>query len=62
MIPKETVLSGAEHPGTKLEILKSSAGWYIGFRDRQGAPYSRESRYFATKKGAEAFMSGLRSA
>lgn len=46
MIKGETVLTGAEHPGTKLLVLESSAGYYLGFLDKDGAPYSRESDYF----------------
>ena len=60
MLLKETVLSGGEHPGTKLEVLESVAGFYVGFRDKSGAPYSRESRYFRTKKGAESLLGVLR--
>jgi len=60
MLIRETVMSGAEHPGTKLVVLKSPSGWYFGFKDKQGQPYTRESRYFRTKRGAEAAMSVLR--
>lgn len=45
MMNGETVLSGAQHPGTKLEVLHSPAGYYIGFRDTDGLPYTRESVY-----------------
>jgi hypothetical protein len=45
MLKGETVLSGGEHPGTELEIMESPAGWYLGFRDKDGAPYSRETEY-----------------
>lgn len=45
----ETVLSGAPHPGTDLEVLESGAGFYLGYRDTDGAPYSRESRYMPEK-------------
>ena len=41
----ETVLSGAPHPGTKLEVLSSPAGYYLGYRDEDGLPYSRETEY-----------------
>jgi len=60
MIPKETVLAGGEHPGTKLTVLQSPAGWYVGFKDKNGMPYSRESKYFNTKKGAESLLGALR--
>jgi len=60
MIPKETVLAGGEHPGTKLTVLLSPAGWYVGFKDKNGMPYSRESKYFNTKKGAESLLGALR--
>jgi hypothetical protein len=52
MIPKETVLTGAKHPGTDLEVLESGGGFYVGFRDVDGAPYSRESVYFAVRASA----------
>jgi hypothetical protein len=45
MIKGETVLTGAPHPGTDLEVLESGAGFYLGYRDTDGAPYSRESLY-----------------
>ena len=61
MIPRETVLSGAKHPGTKLTVLEGPSGWYVGFKDKTGAPYSRESQYFRTKKGAESLMGALRT-
>lgn len=60
MIKGETVLSGGEHPGTELTVIESPAGWYVGFKDKQGMPYSRESRYFRTKKGAESLLGVLR--
>ena len=60
MLRRETVLSGAEHPGTKLEVLESVAGWYLGFRAQDGSPYSRESRYFRTKRGAQSLLDCLR--
>lgn len=60
MIKGETVLSGAKHPGTKLTVLESPHGWYVGFKDKNGAPYSRESHYFRTKKGAASLLEVLR--
>ena len=61
MIRRETVLSGGEHPGTKLEILQAANGaYYLGFRAKDGSPYSRESRYFNTKKGAQSLLDCLR--
>ena len=58
--PKETVLKGAEHPGTELEVLESPAGFYLGFRDKDGAPYSRESGYFGDRASAELILSYMR--
>ena len=49
----ETVSTGADHPGTKLEVLRSNAGYYIGFLDEEGMPYSRESHYFDERDAAE---------
>jgi hypothetical protein len=49
MIPGETVLSGAAHPGTELEMFQTPAGaYYLGFRDKDGAPYSRETEYMGS--------------
>lgn len=59
MMPGETVLSGAKHPGTKLEVLYSPAGYYLGFRDKDGAAYSRESEYLP-KEVAHAILNALR--
>jgi len=61
MIAKETVLSGAEHPGTELLILSSPAGYYIGFLCKDGMPYSRESRYFEHFEDAETLLEFLRT-
>jgi len=47
MTKGETVLSGGKHPGTELELLESPAGCYLGFRDWDGAPYSRETIYMS---------------
>jgi len=60
MLEGETVLSGAEHPGTALEVMKSNAGWYIGFPDKDGAPYTRESVYFAAEGHAESALVMMR--
>ena len=60
VVTGETVLTGGRHPGTKLEVLSSAHGWYVGFRDKDGSPYSRESKYFRTKQGAAALLGALR--
>lgn len=60
MLKGETVLSGAPHPGTKLEVMYSPAGWYLGFRDANGAPYSRESHYFKAELFAKKALEQLR--
>jgi len=60
MFKGETVLSGARHPGTELQVLESVAGFYVGFKGKDGFPYSRESHYFRTKQEAEALLRGLR--
>jgi hypothetical protein len=59
-IAGETVLAGAPHPGTPLKILKSPAGWYIGFTDDSGLPYSRETDYFQSRESAVLCYSVLR--
>ena len=43
----ETVLSGAPHPGTEIEVMESPAGYYLGFRCGDGSPYSRETEYMS---------------
>lgn len=46
-MPRETVLSGADHPGTRLAVISGGKnGYYIGFLTKDGEPYSRESVYF----------------
>jgi hypothetical protein len=62
MFPGETVLTGATHPGTPLEVLQSAAGFYIGHRTEDGAPYSRESHYFGTRAAADSALQQLRDA
>ena len=50
MIPKETVLTGAAHPHTKLEVMNATgnaSSYYLGFRDADGSPYSRETVYMS---------------
>ena len=59
MIKGETVHSGAEHPGTPLEVLNTPAGYYLGFRDTDGAPYSRETGYM-TREDAEVALAEIR--
>ena len=60
MINIETVLGGGKHTGTALKVMKSNAGYYVGFADKNGAPYSRESRYFNTQKGAASLLGAMR--
>jgi len=50
---RETVIGGARHPGTELLVMSSAAGYYIGFPDEDGSPYSRETDYFPSKEAAE---------
>ena len=49
---KETVLSGAEHPGTELKVMNSGNGYYLGFATKDGMPYSRETTYFGDRPSA----------
>lgn len=49
----ETVSAGAPHPGTEPEVMSTPAGYYIGYRDEDGFPYSRETDYFATRSEAD---------
>ena len=56
----ETVLTGGEHPGTELQVLESPAGFYLGFLDEDGLPYSRETHYM-TKVSAELVLEVMRT-
>lgn len=56
----ETVLLGATHPGTKLKVLRSAAGWYLGFTDDDGQPYTRESVYLPMESEAHKLLTFLR--
>lgn len=56
----ETVLTGGEHPGTMPEVMHSGAGWYVGFRDKDGMPYSRETVYFHERAAAEMVLGLIR--
>lgn len=47
MFAGETVVTGADHPGTDLEVLDSPAGFYLGYRTKDGAPYTRETKYMS---------------
>lgn len=60
MMKGETVLSGAPHPHTELEIMDSPAGWYLGFRDKDGAPYTRETQYMYTQHQAQIVLDIIR--
>ena len=59
MIDKETVLSGAPHPGTDLRVLSSPAGYYLGYLTKEGSPYSRETHYLSQIE-AKALMKIIR--
>lgn len=50
MTPKETVTTGGAHPGTALRVMQSAAGFYIGYVDKHGLPYSRETHYMSEAK------------
>jgi hypothetical protein len=52
MIYGETVETGLAHPGTLLMVLQSGAGFYLGYVDKDGHPYSRETEYFSSYGGA----------
>lgn len=53
--PGECVSTGAPLPYyfARPQVLKSAAGYYIGYLDSEKFPYSRESvEYFATEEEA----------
>lgn len=55
MIPGETVASGAPLPyeGAELTVLQSAAGYFVGYEDADGSPWSRESRYYRSYELAD---------
>lgn len=59
--PNETVVLGATHPGTALRLLRSNAGWYLGYLDKDGQPYSRETMYFNSEAEARLILSYFRT-
>ena len=43
----------------QLEVCQSAAGFYLGTRDEDGCPYSRESvEYWGSRESAEAALEG----
>jgi len=50
-LPGECVSTGAAPPyeGAAPEICQSAAGYYVGYLDEDGQPYSRESDYYADR-------------
>lgn len=61
MMKGESVLTGAQHPGTTLKVMSSPAGYYLGFADEHGAPYSRETHYFQKQALAELVLEQIRT-
>lgn len=60
-LPKGSTLAcdicGTEMP---FEVLRSAAGYYLGFACPEHGPYSRESEYFRTHQEADdALKTGL---
>ena len=51
-LPGECVTTGAPLPfeGAMPQICQSPAGFYVGYTDREGMPYSRESGYYRTSQ------------
>lgn len=65
MIHAETVVAGAENPGTEPQVLSSNAGHYVGYLDADGLPYSRETEYFpddaSASKALDVFVKAMKS-
>lgn len=58
-LPGETVSTGAPlpYPDAKPSVNMSGAGYFIGYTDEEGLPYSRESGYYASyQEAAEALV------
>ena len=53
MLQGETVESGGKHPGTELRVLNTPAGYYLGYLDKDGLVWSRETGYWATRSEAD---------
>lgn len=60
MLDGETVLSGAPHPGTTLQVLQSGGSYYLGFIEKNGAPYTRETDYM-TQAQAQVMLRAFRA-
>jgi hypothetical protein len=60
MIQGETVLYGAELPfnGATPEVMSTPAGYYIGYTDVFGLPYSRETYYMSEEQAIASFEDG----
>lgn len=60
-IPPKGMLAAAAGKAFALEVCKSAAGFYIGTLDEDGAPFTRESReYWSRREQAEtALAKGL---
>ena len=64
VLPKECVTTGAAlpHPGALPQVMNNAAGYYIGYRDTDGGPYSRESGYYSSYGEAlQAWKDGVAS-
>jgi hypothetical protein len=59
MMKGETVLTGGKHPDTNLIVMESSGGFFLGFRDIEGTPYTRETGYM-TERMARAVLELIR--
>jgi hypothetical protein len=59
MLPGETVMSGADlpYPRARPKVLSSAAGFFIGFEEAHGSPYSRETEYMDSYR-AETMLAG----
>jgi hypothetical protein len=55
MLPGETVMSGADlpYPRARPKVLQSAAGFFIGFVEADGSPYSRETEYMDSYRAEE---------
>jgi len=62
MFPRETVTTGAPNPGTEPDVMSTPGGHYVGYRDKDGLPYTRETGYTNDLSIAQTWLEQFKSA